>query len=261
MSRRLWGVLTSQIGLLRSAMAPERLALELTDADTDPVGWGFGFYQDGEPLVRKCPLEDPPKTDILEVAGEIMSDVLVGHVRTPTVGTLKADNTHPFRFRQWLFAHGGTIERFSDVRGQMLDAMPDFIRRSLGGDTDSECIFHLILAFLHDWGQLTNPRLEKVGEAMAKAVQMVDELERAVGGDTSSPYNMLMTNGYGMLALHRSPLKLGYLPYEAPGRREVRPRALIIACESTRVGRHWIEIPDRSVLSVKRDLTVEVTEF
>ena len=190
-----------------------------------------------------------------------MSVALLGHVRAPTVGTLKAENTHPFRFREWLFAHSGTIERFEDIQGQMLGAMPDFIRRGLGGDTDSECFFHLVLAFLHDWSQLSNPRIEKVGEALAKAVQMVDELERAAGGEHQSPYNMLMTNGYSMLALHRSPLKLSYLPYEGPSRREVRPRALIVACEAARVGSRWIELPNSSVLTVKRDLTVEVTEF
>ncbi len=261
MSRRLWGVFASQPNLLRSAMAPERLALQLAEGDLKAIGWGLGFFQDGEPLVRKCPFEEPPQTDLLEVAGEITSDVLVGHVRAPTVGSLRAENTHPFRFRQWLFAHSGTIERFAEVKGKMLDSMPAFLQRSLGGETDSECFFHLALAFLHDWGQLTNPKIETVGEALTKALFMVDELESKVGLEEPSAYNAVMTNGYMMLVLHRNRGKMGYLTYEAPIKAEVRPRAVLVACDQTRVGSRWIDLPDRSILTVKRDLTVEVTEF
>jgi glutamine amidotransferase len=247
--------------MMRSAMAPERLSLQLTEADRDAVGWGLGFYEDGEPLIRKCPMESPPKTDLLEVAGDIRTDVLIGHVRAPTVGSLRAENTHPFRFRQWLFVHSGTIERFSEVKGKMLDSMPSFLQRSLGGETDSECFFHLVMAFLHDSGQLASPDLKIVSEALIKSVEMVDELENMVGGDRPSPYNILMTNGYMMLALHRSSLRMGYLTFEAPGRGEIRPRAVLVACEHTAAGSRWIDLPTRSILQVKRDLTVEVTEF
>jgi len=258
MSRRLWGVIASQTGMLHSALSADRLSLDLASGAQQPVGWGIGFYQDGEPLVRKCPLEDPPRTSLLDVVSEITSDVLVGHVREPTVGSLSSENTHPFRFRHWLFAHGGTIACFSDIKEQMGEAMPDFLKRSLGGETDSECFFHLVLAFLHDAGQLAHPRPEAMADALGKALIMVDELERAAGCERPSPLNVVMTNGYSMLALHRSPVGLSYLTYEAPGRAEVRPRAVIVACEHARVGWSWIDLPPSSILLVRRDLAVEV---
>ena len=51
---------------------------------------------------------------------DLRADVLVAHVRTPTVGTLRTENTHPFRFRQWLFAQTGTVPEFAAVRDRLV---------------------------------------------------------------------------------------------------------------------------------------------
>ena len=37
---------------------------------------------------------------------------MIGHVRAATVGNLRTENTHPFRYRQWLFAHTGTVDGY-----------------------------------------------------------------------------------------------------------------------------------------------------
>jgi predicted glutamine amidotransferase len=133
----------------------------------------------------------------------------------------------------------------------------------MNGDTDSECFFHLILAFLYDLRRLDEPGLEPkhVADAMTKAMFMVDELESDAGSSKRSPFLALMSNGYALLALRRSPKGLAYMTYEAPGRGEVRPRAVLVACERTHRGSSWQELPERSILQVRRDLSVEVTEF
>jgi len=263
MSRRLWGVCASEQGLQGMASGPERLALRIALDKTHPVGWGIGFYEGGEPLVRQCPLEERDEIDLLGVVAETRSDLLIGHVRAPTVGSLRPENTHPFRFRHWLMAHSGTIRTFSEIRPKMLDAMPSFLQRSLGGDTDSECFLHLALAFLHDSRQLDNPRIEAsaVGEALAKAVLMIDQLEELPGEEERSTFNILVSNGNFLVALHRSPHSMSHMTYTAPGRDQVRPRAVLVACEQTTAGSQWTPLPQQSYLTVTRDLTVEATEF
>lgn len=263
MSRRLWGACASEQGLLGNALGPERLSLQIERKEDQHIGWGIGFYEGGEPLVRKCPREERTELDLLGVVAETRSDLLIGHVRAPTIGSLRSENTHPFRFRHWLMAHSGTIRGFEHIKTSMLDAMPSFLQRSLGGDTDSECFLHLVLSFLHDSRQLDNPRLEAstVCEALAKAVVMVDELETQVGVSEQSAYNVLMSNGYYLVALHRSPHVMGTLTYTAPGRDQVRPRAVLVACEKTMVGSNWTSLPDQSTVAVQHDLSVEVKEF
>lgn len=263
MSRRLWGACASEQGLLGTALGPERLSLRIERPQDQQVGWGIGFYEGGEPLVRKCPMEERNELDLLGVVSETRSDLLIGHVRAPTVGSLRAENTHPFRFRHWLMAHGGTIREYEKIKDKMLDAMPAFLQRSLGGDTDSECFLHLVLSFLHDSRELDNPRLEAsaVGEALSKAVVMIDEFESKLGASERSVFNVLMSNGYYLVALHRSPHALSYMTYEAPSKDQVRPRAVLVACEHTSVGTSWTPIPEQSIVVVQHDLSVEVKAF
>jgi predicted glutamine amidotransferase len=262
MSRRLWGACTSEQGMLGTALGPERLSLRI-EAGRRPVGWGIGYFKDGEPLVRKCPLEEREEVDLRELMAETRSDLVIGHVREPTAGTLRAENTHPFRFRHWLFAHSGAIRRFDLIKAQMRDALPSFLQRA-GGETDSETFFHLVLAFLHDARKLDAPWVDAktVSEALVKAVVMVDELEAKAGGEKgASAFAVLMSAGNFLVALHRGPPQLSYATYEAPTRDKIRPRAVIVACDQTTRGSSWVPMPDQSVLEVERSLAVEVTAF
>ena len=59
--------------------------------------------------MRRRPIDDRDEIDVAKLAGDVRADVLIGHVRTATVGTLRTENTHPFRYRQWLFAQTGTL--------------------------------------------------------------------------------------------------------------------------------------------------------
>lgn len=263
MSRRLWGACASEQGLLGAALGPDRLSLRLTDLSEQPVGWGIGFYEHGEPLVRKRPKEERDELDLQGVIAETRSDLLIGHVREPTVGPLTSENTHPFRFRHWLFVHSGTIHQFEAVREQMQAAIPAYLQRSLQGDTDSEMLFYLVLAFLHDSRMLESPRLTSatVADALVEAVSMVDELEAAAGLEEPSPHDVLISNGNFLVVLHRSPKRLLHMTYEAPGRDQVRPRAVLVACDQTAVGSSWTELASQTTFRIRRDLSIESQEF
>jgi predicted glutamine amidotransferase len=263
MSRRLWGACASEQGLLETALGPRRLALHLDNEKTGTNGWGIGFYENGEPLVRKSPKETRRDVDLLGVIAETRSDLLIGHVREATVGSLRAENTHPFRYRNWLFAHSGTIRMFKEIKAQMLETMPTFLFRSLGGDTDSEVFFHVMLSFLHDSRRLDDPRLnaEVVAEALIKALTMTDELESAAGISEPSDFNVILSNGNCLVGLHRSKDDLRYRLFETPGRDGIRPRAVLIGCAHATLGEGWISMPDRSVLKISRELEMEVTAF
>lgn len=200
---RLLGYMANRADRLRDALHQERAAITLAPGST-PDGWGMGFYQGGEVLHKKRPQLSGEQVDWESIAGDVRSNCVVAHLRQATVGDFRAENTHPFRMRQWLFAHNGTIERFGALRERLLETMPDFVRRNVRGDTDSEHVFAAILSFLHDEGQIDNPDVDDkpVIHAIRSAVSLLDRLTGEVDAKPAG-LNFVLTNGRKMFALRR----------------------------------------------------------
>ena len=123
---RLIGLIGNRADLAARVLASESEALQVSSAHfsgkgtSSSLGWGIGFYQGGEVLMRRRPIDDHATVDVAKVAGDVRADVLVGHVRNATVGSLRTENTHPFRYRQWLFAQTGTLPSFEAIRDRLL---------------------------------------------------------------------------------------------------------------------------------------------
>ena len=168
-------------------------------------GWGVAFFQNGEGLLRRRPLDERDAIDVGKSVESVATDVLVGHIRHPTVGNLRTENTHPFRYRDWVFAQIGTVTGFDGLRDSLFEAQPGFLRPNVRGDTDSEVFFYLILSFLHDAGVLENRSVSRkyVLDALAAASKHVDDKLVAAGKPKHSG-DILMTNGEHMYAVQRS---------------------------------------------------------
>ena len=119
------------------------------------------------------------------------------HMREPTVGDFRTDNTHPFRFRRWTFAHQGTVAGFAALRDGLVDGLPDFLRRNLHGETDSEVFFHHVLGGLHRRGVLDSqaPPREAVAAAIMDTVQVLTGLSKA-HSDAPSGLTCVLTDGH-----------------------------------------------------------------
>src|SRR5579883_1618613 len=133
---RLFGIIGNRPDLAARVLASEAEALRARSKGA-PLGWGLGFYQGGEVLMRRRPIDDRAEIDVAKLAADVRADLVVGHVRTATVGALRTENTHPFRYRQWLFAQTGTVAQFDQVRERMLGSVPEFLRAGIRGETDS----------------------------------------------------------------------------------------------------------------------------
>jgi len=168
------------------------------------LGWGFGFYQGGEVLLRRRPIDEHQTVDVPGLMRDVRTDVLIGHVRLPSVGEPGTRNTHPFRYRQWLFAHTGTIAQFDYLRERLVTSIPDFLMRNVRGDTDSELLFHLFLSFMHDGGTLTDQAsAANVIAALRSSVALVDRLSSEEGADNAGRIGILVSNGEYIVGLTR----------------------------------------------------------
>lgn len=167
-------------------------------------GWGLGYYCGGDLLSRIEPRCSGEPLDTAAELDGIEAELFILHSREATVGSVRRENTHPFRFQNWSFAHNGTLEGFEGCRGRILEAMPPFIRRRINGDTDSEHLFHLMLSFLYDEGHINrpNPGTETIRRALAHAFAMADHCAGEEGHATS-PASAVVSDGYSVVAMAR----------------------------------------------------------
>jgi len=201
---RLFGLLGNRADLTGRVLAFEREALRVKNAGPGAVGWGLGFYQGGEVLIRRRPIDERADIDVAQLGADVRADLVVGHVRQPTVGTLRTENTHPFRYRQWLYAQTGTVSCFEQTRDRLLQSVPEFLRAGIRGDSDAEIVFHVFLSFLHDAGKLDDLVVETtvVHEAIRGTLQLVDSISAEVGG-APAEVNLIVSNGDMLVAGHR----------------------------------------------------------
>lgn len=261
---RLVGYMANRADRLADALYQERAMVAPRPAG-GPTGWGIGFYQGGEVLHKKRPRLEGEPIDWPTIGAGVKSDVVLLHLRQPTVGDFRAENTHPFRMQRWLFAHNGTIERFDAIKDRVLESVPDFLRRNIRGQTDSEHFFHVVLSFLHDSGQLgpidVDP--EHVLSAIRSAVAMVDRLSAEVGGAPAT-LNMLLTNGRSMYGLRRgapmafverSGLHDPRVVQDSPAPRDPSTlRYVMVVSDGSELPPDWKPMEAGSVAVVNRDL-------
>lgn len=259
---RILGYMARSAGPWSQALDGEPLEATLVSLSTVPYGWGVGFYHGDEILHIKRPQTEDIEFDWRTVAKDISSDCIVAHVREPSIGSFRTENTHPFRMRQWLFAHSGAISGFAEHRSTLIASLPDFVQRNVRGDTDSEVFFHMILSELFASGHLEAPDpdpLMVIG-AIRGAVQRL--------ADTGAPLaehrlNIVLTNGRLMLALrHGSPM--AYVQRTGPSRDRLRasrhaqdvPDYVLVAGNLSEIPGDYAEIPEGQVLTIDRDLRV-----
>ena len=119
-----------------------RMGAEPTNGD----GFGLGWYDahDGPGVYHSvAPAWSDP--NLRELAGHIPSPLFLVHVRAAIGSPVQTTNCHPFRHGRWLFVHNGYVERFSQLRRDlMLQVRPDLFS-AVQGSTDTEVLFHLAL--------------------------------------------------------------------------------------------------------------------
>lgn len=273
----LVAILQSDPNLLRCQVARLDPHVALTDPERLPDAYGFGHYGGGSVLLGKRPTGASHPLGLAELVGQLDSEALLVHARCATVGKAKDENTHPFRFRRWLFAHDGTVEAFDRVRPRLEAALPEFLRRNVMGDTDSERVFNLFLKLLKDEGRIDELDLDAgtAARALAGTIRQLEAWGREAGTQRPSRLNLVATNGRIMVATRRGgPLHYALLegivpcplhgidartPETEPQLRPHRRTKAVAFATRLRSPNGFIEVPEGSVVAVSRTLQVSVT--
>lgn len=278
---RLFGYFANQSDRIRCALALESEALAI-EQGIPADGWGVGSYQGGEVLLRRRPTEPRERVNLRDLVRDLRTDCALVHIRSATAGAHTLENTPPFRYRQWLFAHTGSVPGFAALRSALMTHVPDFLARNVHGETDSEVFFHLFLAMVHKTGRLDDPELDRwsMVSALREALALMDQAS-SQAGQPPAMLNCIVTHGTAMVALRRGlPMfwhrRSGLRDCAAcrrqpdvTGREPKRVdhetfKYVLVASAQDSTPRDWYDLPDvpgGALLAIDRTLDAQVVQF
>jgi hypothetical protein len=162
----------------------------------------------------------------------------------------------------------GEVAGYEGIRERMVAALPDFLRRNIRGQTDSELLFHLVLSFLHDGGHLdaVDVAPTAVAGALRSAAALADSHAREVGA-TPGSLSLALSNGRQLYAMRRgSPLclasrdRLAHYGNDLSGQKQGAHQAARYVVVSSYSGQSappgYRALVEGEVIGVDRDLQV-----
>lgn len=250
-------LIAAQNSLLRQSLGDSR-------GHVHGDGWGLGHYQQGAPLLVRQEQAASASEQYRWTAAQAFTTNAVAHVRHATVGGRRQENTHPFRFDRWLFAHNGTLGAFAPMRDRMLAAMTAAMRAAPRGDTDSEHVFHVLLS--HRQRQPERPLTESVRRVAAE----IEGWSRASDAAAEVALNLIVTDGrqsaalrfgrslwhFERRAVHPCQVCGGALHVESAPRPDYR--AVVFASEPITTDEDWTEAADATLFSVDAELRLTI---
>jgi predicted glutamine amidotransferase len=220
-------------------------------------GWGVADYADGLPLIEKQTWAAYDDEHFAKKAARVYAHTVIAHVRRATVGEQSIENTHPFQYGRWIFAHNGTVPNFPKVRDRMISEIDPLLRNDIKGTTDSEHVFYYLLT-LH-----MNDPAAPLMEIMARGIRQIVNWSVEIDPTRQVGLNLILTDG-DILVGSRFGRTLWHLErelvFECPicGKSHVHHdvgteyQAVEVASEPL-TDENWHEVPDREVFSVDGD--------
>ena len=261
---RLYGFLATEPTRLECSLVAAQNALVVqSDMDGRGIrnadGWGIAHWVGDDREVIKSTMPAFADDQFVKIASDIWSESAIAHVRNATVGGVREDNTHPFTFGRWAFAHNGTLNAFDHVSTRL-----DIGRYGPpSGGTDSELIFLWLLNRMRDYGldpHAPAESLEPIVELLADAVLDLVDVSVLSGASGTPQLNLLLSDGRYMAAsrwgntlywTHRRGIRdcavcgVSHCPDADESYRSV-----VIASEPI-TDEKWIEVPEGTVLGVE----------
>ncbi len=245
-----------------SLVHAQNALMEQSKRDSDGLmhghGWGVADYPDGVPVIEKQTWAAYHGEHFAKRAARVYAYTVVAHVRRATVGPPEINNTHPFSYGRWIFAHNGTIRNFDKVREYLLEAIDFNQRNAIKGTTDSEHVFHYLLSL---WAK--HPELELL-KTVRSGLNQIIKWCRLVDPDAQPSLNIVLTDG-NQLVGSRIGRSLWFLERQSLlqckvcGKPHVHHdagtdyRSIEIASEPLTTEADWKGVPDGCVFAVDPD--------
>lgn len=229
----------------------------------NPHGWGIGYYKNGIAIIKKQPIPAVQSKEFQEIARNINSEMFISHVRYSTQGEKSLENTHPFKYDNWIFAHNGNI----DIRAKLLESLNSKFKNIIKGQTDSEVFFYFLLQNIKDQNNLLDGIKESISYIQSNR------------GNKTTSINFILINGEKLIALRkafqrtskyslyylcRKPDKIEPIKFHSKETRQLitsknleGEEAVLVCSEPLTEEENWIELSNNQLIMVKRNLKLK----
>ena len=130
------------------SLIDQSLNAKLGTHTTNGDGFGVGWYgEDEEPALYKGVNPAWNDQNLRELSRYIRSGMIFAHIRASTGTPVQHTNCHPFRHGKWLWMHNGQIDRFIEVKRELVMAVDPALYPFIKGSSDTEVFFFLALTF------------------------------------------------------------------------------------------------------------------
>lgn len=260
------------------------------------MAWVDGSREAHEPLVYRDTTVPIYDSNLASLSRKVSASTVLAHVRgipyAPSVG-YGPQNLHPFRYpgTQLALAHNGDLTDFHLMRVALHEYLRPEIAAQIGGTTDSEYVYALLLSQLDDPTRKQEPA--QILEALHRTLSIIRRERAAIGVDTRSSLNLFIcdqnlligvrfTYDYGRYPLdpalvEEAPLEYLGLWYTAGERfTEDDDRWRMVgtggSCEAVLVASEpltddvtgWVEVPEYTAMIAQRkgsEVTVSLQEI
>lgn len=244
--------------------------LHLEPRQDGTLAVGVGFFQGDEVLLKRRPNETQPAYHLKVDLRDVRAHSLLAHVCDTKEGVLRTETTPPMRYGHLLFSCHGVAQHLSTLRPSVRDALPEFLRSQLKGDTFTELAFGMFLSELPSVElekamAKSNPdgaerlRLESTRRALSRTLERLDGFAHAQG---IAPFegSLWMTTSETIQIAHRkgplglreffSQRELG-LPEEG-ARNEVPFHFTAFWAGEGLIPSSWERLPDQTFVTARR---------
>ena len=229
---------------------------EMTSGVVNADGFGMGWYhpqKETDPFIYKNTLPIWADVNLPNLSRYIESGCVLANIRSATEGqATDLSNSQPFRYKQWLFTHNGSIQNFRQTLYRPIrDRLNDIAYQAIEGNTDSEHIFALLINQLTSVPDIT---LEKaVYNTLTTLAQLAEPDQLKISA------NLIITDGHRLVASRFAKTTSNpslYWLRDDP----TFPEAVILASEPLFAG-NWISCPENSIISVGEDLDIQIHQL
>lgn len=229
---------------------------------SNPDGWGVGYYINGKEEVFKQGLNDVGNLDNynFSIVKNIRSKIIISHVRNATHGNKSRINAHPFSFKNWIFAHNGSINN----KEFLLEHLEEKYRSEIKGETDSEVYFLLLIQEIEKFKNTING-IKSALEIIYKGKDYTGLNFILSDGNTLYAYRDAFSNKsyYSLYFLKRDHTKSEPFEYLSEKTKQMLisksllGEKTVLVCSEKLTEEKWEEIPLKTLLIVSLDLEIK----
>lgn len=222
---------------------------------TNGDGFGVGWYHlKDEPGLFKGAEPAWNNENLNEICAQTKAHIFMAHIRAASTGSIQRTNSHPFKYKNWLFQHNGYVQHFELLRQELqFDIAPEYFL-SLKGTTDSETFFLLALTF----GLQDNPKealertIKRIKQAYIRQNLSPDMIFSCALSDGKALYTMRYATGAKSHSQFYSTHAECMKDIDEDFSSVPKDSVIVVSEPLDQSGEHWNEMPQNSFAVIQK---------